>query len=287
MDTGNIYLGATGNISESNSIYIGGWNTSTINIGNIIGFNQSNNNITFGQNVLFSNTNGNNNIGFGLNALYNNTIGSENIAFGPGSLYNNIDGIFNISLGFETLINNTHGNNNIGLGQYALSNNTTGNFNIGIGLNAGINLISGTGNIYLGMTGNISESNSTYIANILTTTDNGSGVAVYIDSNNKLCVPPPSSIQYKENIQTLTSDVTNLIYQLRPVTFNYKNDNIIKYGLIAEEVAKIYPHLVIYKDNQIESVYYEKLSILLLNELIEHKKLITDLTTRLELLEKK
>src|SRR5260370_25599169 len=60
------------------------------------------------------------------------------------------------------------------------------------------------------------------------------------------------------------------LMNLRPVTFRYKEDqtNTIQYGLVAEEVARVYPELVTYgADGKIESVRYSMLTGMLLNEL--------------------
>lgn len=79
--------------------------------------------------------------------------------------------------------------------------------------------------------------------------------------------------------------------QLRPVTFRYKQpatdgSKPLEYGLIAEEVAKIYPDLVVYgKDGQIESVQYHQLPALLLNELQKQQKKIDLLEFRLAKIE--
>ena len=60
------------------------------------------------------------------------------------------------------------------------------------------------------------------------------------------------------------------LLQLRPVTFRYKQDaqGELQYGLIAEEVAEVYPELVTRSENgEIESVRYPVLIPMLLNEL--------------------
>ena len=60
------------------------------------------------------------------------------------------------------------------------------------------------------------------------------------------------------------------LQQLRPVTFRYTEDaqGAKQYGLIAEEVAVVYPELVNKsEDGQIESVQYHQLIPMLLNEL--------------------
>jgi hypothetical protein len=67
-------------------------------------------------------------------------------------------------------------------------------------------------------------------------------------------------------------DASSKLLQLRPVTFLYKAEyddgsRALQYGLIAEEVAKLYPDLVGYdKDGQPSSVKYQSLAPMLLNE---------------------
>jgi hypothetical protein len=54
------------------------------------------------------------------------------------------------------------------------------------------------------------------------------------------------------------------------VTFRYREDptGTLQYGLVAEEVKRVYPELVTYgADGQIESVRYTMLTSMLLNEL--------------------
>jgi hypothetical protein len=67
-------------------------------------------------------------------------------------------------------------------------------------------------------------------------------------------------------------DTSSKLLQLRPVTFFYKSQYddgspTQQYGLIAEEVAKLYPDMVGYdKDGQPASVKYQSLAPMLLNE---------------------
>ena len=67
-------------------------------------------------------------------------------------------------------------------------------------------------------------------------------------------------------------DSTSALMKLRPVTFLYKpgyddGSRTLQYGLIAEEVAQIYPELVAYdKDGKPYTVRYQYLSTMLLNE---------------------
>jgi hypothetical protein len=67
------------------------------------------------------------------------------------------------------------------------------------------------------------------------------------------------------------------VLQLRPVTFAYKNDakGITQYGLIAEEVAAVYPELVTHTPTgEVQGVRYEELIPMLVNEVQrEHQAL--------------
>jgi len=70
---------------------------------------------------------------------------------------------------------------------------------------------------------------------------------------------------------------TAKLQQLRPVTFHYQADaqGTVRYGLIAEEVAKVYPELVV-RDSQgrIDGVRYDELAPMLLNELQQQRKTV-------------
>jgi hypothetical protein len=64
---------------------------------------------------------------------------------------------------------------------------------------------------------------------------------------------------------------TEKLLELRPVTFHYKADpsgRAAAIGLIAEEVAKVYPELVVRDDDsgRIDGVRYDELAPMLLNE---------------------
>ena len=94
---------------------------------------------------------------------------------------------------------------------------------------------------------------------------------MYINTNKQLGTLT-SSRRFKDNIQDMGT-ASSKLFQLRPVTFNYKpqfddGSHLLQYGLIAEEVAKVYPDMVVYdKDGQPYTVRYQVLAPMLLNEL--------------------
>lgn len=105
----------------------------------------------------------------------------------------------------------------------------------------------------------------------------GASSMVLINANGQLGTVV-SSARYKQDIQTMGSQRVHL-QQLRPVTFRYTADpqRATQYGLIAEEVAKVYPELVTTgSDGQIESVQYHQLIPLLLNELQQQQQELTE-----------
>jgi len=97
------------------------------------------------------------------------------------------------------------------------------------------------------------------------------GDAVLVSSTGQLGMMM-SSARYKRDIHDMDAVSDNLM-KLRPVTFRYKNDptGTRQYGLIAEEVARLYPELVTVADGRVETVHYQELTPMLLNEL-QHQR---------------
>ena len=102
-----------------------------------------------------------------------------------------------------------------------------------------------------------------------------------------------SSLEYKTEISTLDTD-TNKILELRPVTYQYKDEykhlgkelkSGTQIGLIAEEVAEVFPELAMMKEDEdgetrVRNVDYEKLSILLLSEIQKLRKEVNELKNK-------
>jgi hypothetical protein len=242
-----------------------------------------NSNTAFGYEALFSNTTGYSNTATGALALYSNLDGVYNTAFGSGALEFNTTGNGNAALG-SALSGNTTGSGNTAVGNDALVANTTGSTNIAVGTGAGLNLTTGSNNIDIGNEGVAGESGAirigtapyqtkTFIAAI--TSSKVTGSAVYVTTSGRLGVLA-SSERYKTAIAPMAPNSEKL-QQLRPVTFHLKSEpkGVLQYGLIAEEVAKVYPDLVIRNEvGQIEGVRYEELAPILLNEVQQqHKEL--------------
>ena len=90
-----------------------------------------------------------------------------------------------------------------------------------------------------------------------------------------------SALKYKENINEITS--SNIIYNLRPVTFDWKKDGSHDVGLIAEEVGDHMTELVSKdKEGNVEGVKYSKLTSLLIKAVQDQQKQIDELKSLLK-----
>ncbi len=246
--------------------------------------NLGSNNTATGFEAMFNNL-GFHNTATGFQALFNNNVGNGNTANGANALLMNNDGGQNTATGTNALRSNTIGNNNVAEGAFALSRNTSGLSNIALGSDAGSNLTTGSNNIDIGASGVVGESNtirigrpgiqnSTFIAGIFGVAMSGS--VVVVNSSGKLGVTT-SSARFKDNIKPM-GKASEMILKLKPVTFRYKEqidpEGSPQFGLIAEEVEKLNPDLVVRDaDGKINTVRYEAVNAMLLNEFLkEHRK---------------
>jgi len=156
-----------------------------------------------------------------------------------------------------------------------------------MGGSAGYNLTTGDGNVCIGagIFGVAGESNTTRISNIYASVANGR--AVYVNSDDKIGTLS-SSRRYKEEIKPMNKS-SEALFALKPVSFRYKKEvdptRALSFGLIAEEAAQISPDLITCdKDGKPETVRYEAVNAMLLNEFLKaHRKIEQQETTIAEL----
>jgi hypothetical protein len=266
-------------------------------------------NTAVGAAAMFFNTTGTDNTAVGINALRDNDSGGNDNAVGAFALFNNFDGFFNNAHGNTALLNNVSGSQNNAFGDRALRDSTgsfntamgddalltctgsdntafgndagntitTGSNDICIGSGAGSGIVDGTNIIAIGSAATGVFANfgpTTFIGGINEPTgDPGSTVAVLIDSNNNLGTSV-SSRRFKHDIKPMDK-ASGALLSLKPVSFKYNHDvkGSTQYGLVAEEVAQVDPHLVVYRDGEPFTVKYDQINVMLLNEFLkEHKK---------------
>lgn len=252
---------------------------------------------------------GNTAVGVGSGASIVNNI--ENVCIGKNSGHVLAAGDLNVFIGSFTgasLTGNVGAVGNTALGHGALRNSTGGSANLCLGGLSGQNLTTNESNNVLiqnnGVTGHSREirigtqytggggpgdgqQSACWIAAIRgVTTGVADAIPVLIDSTGQLGTVS-SSERYKDDIEDIGPE-SDMIHALRPVTFVYKSDQskTKQYGLIAEEVNEVFPHLVIYdKEGLPDTVKYHELPVLLLNELQKYVATIEDLRERIDILE--
>ena len=100
-----------------------------------------------------------------------------------------------------------------------------------------------------------------------------------------------SSQRYKEDIANLGEEAGESVLRLRPVTFRYKQaakdgTGARRYGLIAEEVAKVLPDVVVRgPDGRVEGIDYQHFPALLLSAVQRQRAVIEAQDGRLRALE--
>jgi hypothetical protein len=268
-------------------------------------------NTAFGSGALDNNTTAYYNTAVGWAALGSNTTGSSNTAVGNSSMGHNTTGSFNTALGQEALetfdgadantavgqralVVDTSGGSNTAIGRNALSFNTTGSANIAVGAGAGQGIVAGSNNVDVGNAAPGDESGiirigtagthtAAFIAGIDGATS-ASGIAVLVNASGALGTTT-SSLRFKEDVEEM-GEASGDLMRLRPVTFHYKpayddGSHLLQYGLIAEEVANVYPELVQYdRDGRPQAVRYHFVNAMLLNEVQKQHREIEALRSR-------
>src|SRR6266511_1927535 len=291
-----LYANTGGNFNTANGHQALASNTTgtgnTANGVNALVFNTTGaHNAANGDSALYSNNTGDFNTANGYQALFSNTTGGFNTAIGHEALLSNVSGMRNIAIGSEALKAKTDGDQNVAIGNQALNANATGYLNTAAGDQA-LAFSNGHDNTALGFgaggavttASNVvcigsqsfgrNESDSCFITNIWNLP--GGSQAVYVDGGGKLGFQV-SSRRFKDEIKPM-EQASEVIYGLKPVSFRYKPkidpSRPLSFGLIAEEVEKTSPDLVIRDaDGSVSSVRYDAVNAMLLNEFLkEHRK---------------
>ena len=243
----------------------GNWNTAMGS--QALASNTDFDNTAVGFRALASNTTGHSNTGIGRNALLGNTLGSNNVSIGRDTLGSNTTGNSNTAVGYGALFTNTTGSNNIAFGAFA-----------GKGVTTAFNIIC-IGNGVLGADVN----NSTWIGNVYGVIPQSGTTASVVVSDTGQLGTVASSERFKKDIAKMDKASDGLL-SLRPVTFHYKSDlkEAPQFGLIAEEVAKVNPALVL-PDNEGKpyTVRYDAVNAMLLNEFLKEHRKVEKLETAL------
>ncbi|MFP3941049.1 MAG: tail fiber domain-containing protein [Thermoanaerobaculia bacterium] len=257
-----------------------------------------------GARALFSNTTGYANTAHGAYALYANTTGARNSSSGDLTLEANTSGSRNTAAGPFALQANTTGSGNAAYGVSALQSNTEGSRNVALGLDAGLNATTGDDNVFLATLGEAGDAGAirigrsgiqgeTFVAGIHgTTTGEDDALGVVVDSAGQLGTVS-SSRSVKQDVRDV-GKLSRRLLELRPVAFRYREhvardaEAPVHYGLLAEEVAEVFPELVA-EDARGRPwwVKYRLLDPLLLNELQRLERRLDERRLKIRVLEER
>jgi hypothetical protein len=227
------------------------------------------------------------NTAVGFQALAANVNGHGNSAFGYQALHNvngdasNFEGVVNTAIGIQALFNNETGSSNVAMGNAAGLNIVSGSANICIGRGAGDDITTADNVICIGAdVDGANVSDRCFIGNIYSNVQPIVGTnpdSVTITMSGRLGRGDVSSRRYKHDIKPM-DNASEVLYALKPVSFRYHKEyddtQTLAFGLIAEEVAEVYPDLVGRNEKgEPESVRYQQINAMLLNEFLkEHRK---------------
>jgi hypothetical protein len=227
-------------------------------------------NVAVGQQALYTNTTGYYSVAVGWKALYTNN-GNNNVAVGHQALQSNTTSSGNTAVGYQALYSNTTaGAGNTAVGYLAGLSVATGVSNAFFGYLAG-RAVTGSGNTCLGYgagyanvayagsnsiligtntdANGASDTNEMVIGYNLTGKGSNTGfismgnVSIY-QGNNSGSWATTSDQRIKKNIIDVTNGLS-VITALRPVEFDYKENDKHEIGFIAQEYQQILPDQIV------------------------------------------
>ena len=296
---GNTGLGWRSLFSDSTGNYNTGVGAGTLVL------NTADSNTALGAAALLLNISGVGNTAVGTNALVYNDNGGGNTANGEFALFSNTTGSLNVAIGWDALPNNDNGSGNIAIGEESLVNNISGGDNTVLGAGAGANIQVGSNNVYIGSgvdaNGPFDESDTIRIGRPPNATSpalhcfiggiaaGGATANLQVDPTTGELLQVVSSARYKENIKPMDK-ASEAIFALKPVSFRYKKKldakAIPQFGLVAEDVARVNPDLVILdREGRPGSVRYEGVNAMLLNEFLKEHKAFVEEQSKVQKLE--
>ncbi|MBA4373470.1 MAG: hypothetical protein C0402_11495 [Thermodesulfovibrio sp.] len=218
-------------------------------------------------------------------AAGHDTTGSFNTFLGVHAGYSNL-GDYSTSVGLEAGFTNLAGSNNTFLGARA-GYASTGSNNVFLGIDAGSNE-KGNGKLYIA---NSSTPFPLVYGDFTSAVLTVHGTLIMAD------IAAASDVRYKKEIHPLASSLIKVM-QLQGVSYILKTDEYKgrgfkegrQIGLIAQDVEKVFPELVLTDSKGYKAVSYDKLVPVLIEAMKEQQKgfekSLTEKDTRIEKLEK-
>jgi hypothetical protein len=205
------------------------------------------------------------------------TTGNDNTFVGTDAGGATTTGAGNTFIGRNAGDDNVGGSNNTTIGNGA---RVGGAFNFATAIGAGATVAS---NNIISL-GRADGSDRTLVRGILDlgTLVGGAAIQLCRNGSNHVGDCGASSLRYKKNISSFGLGL-NLIQQLKPITFDWKEGGMHDLGLGAEDVAAIEPLLVAHNaKGQVESVKYDRIGVVLINAVKEQQNQISSQQRHIE-----
>jgi trimeric autotransporter adhesin len=239
-------------------------------------------NVAVGSNAMRQGQNGaihgDYNTGIGFRALSNGDDGSYNTAIGTSSI-ESTSGSNNSALGYRTLVINSTGTNNTALGYLAGDSNTTGSNNTLIGSNTDVSQDNLTNATAIGYNAQVNASNKIRLGN--------NAVSII---EGQVGFTNASDRRLKKEIE-ITKYGLDEVLKLEPVDYILKSNGLKQIGFIAQDVKPLIPEVVTGKEGDLDKgetlgITYTSLIPVLTKAIQEQQKIIQELLSRIEKLEK-
>lgn len=243
------------------------------------------NNSFFGEDTGYYNSTGTNNSYFGQEAGRgsSDSTGSNNSFFGRLAGRNLTSGSNNTFAGAEAGYRNSSGSNNTAVGYNADFDESDLTNATAIGANAyvtqsnalvlgGINGTNGaTTNTFVGI-GTTAPQDKLHVVGFARFESLGAAGSTQLCRNASFQLSTcSSSLRYKTDVSPFSSGF-QLVNQLQPIVFTWKDSGIRDLGLGAEDVAAVESLLVTRNDKgEIEGVKYDRVAVVLLNAVKEQQ----------------
>jgi hypothetical protein len=289
---------------ESGKMNTTGSNNTGLGNGTLSASGVKNFNTAIGSNSMMSATTGLNNTALGAASLGALTTGSNNTVIGKNSGVQVSTGSSNIMIGYNVGQTMSSGEENIIIGNAAGPTNGTSNIVIG---NNGATSLSGSNNVIIG--GNLASLSSLTNTIVLATAGATAIERMRIDTNGNLGLgtttpadklsivgnvtatgtisatsfPVTSDRRLKKNIVQVQNALEKVL-KLRGVEFDWIKTGVHEIGVIAQEVEKIVPDLVMTNSKGFKSVKYANMVSLLIESTKETDEKITALESENKML---
>lgn len=209
----------------------------------------------------------------------------QNSAFGSTALLNTVTTAYNSAFGFNAMRYVGLGDYNTSIGWEALKETRDGNYNTGVGYNTQTSYGNANNQTVIGAGATGQADNSVTLGNADVTDiymSEDSGAALHAGSGYFAGdVVVSSDARLKANIVSLGTTLARLLL-IDGKSYTMKKSGEQKIGVLAQDIQKVFPELVVVDQNEMLAVNYQGLVPVLINAMKEQDAKISKLEMMVE-----